>query len=77
MGAALGHLGFNQENILSHIDAVDDGLFTGIFADHVFMEKGKGALVRCGRQTDEKGVKVVQHLLPDIVNRAVTLVDDD
>ena len=41
------------------------------------MEKGKGALVRRGRQADDKRVKILQHLAPDVVDGAVALVHDD
>ena len=77
MGAALGHLSLNEEDVLPHIDPVDDGLLPRIFADHILVEEGKGALVRRGSQSDQEGVKVIQNLLPHIVDRAVTLVDDD
>ena len=77
MGAALGHLRFNEEDILPHVDAVDNGLLPGVLTDHIFVEEGKGALVRRGGQANQEGVEVVQHLLPHIVDGAVTLIDDD
>ena len=77
MSAALGHLSLNKEDVLSYINAVNDRLLPGIFADHVLIEKGKGALVRCGGQANEEGVEVVQHLLPNVVDGAVALVNDD
>ena len=77
VGAALGHLGLNEEDVLPHINSVDDGLLSGIFADYILVEEGKGALVRCGSQSNQESVKIIQHLLPHIVDRAVTLVDDD
>ena len=75
--ALLSDFGFDQENIFTDVHAVDDSLLTGIFTDNVFIEKGKGTLVRCGSQTDDKGVKVFQHLLPDIINRTVALINDN
>ena len=48
-----------------------------VFADDVLPEETIGAVVRCGRQTDEIGVEVFEDLTPKVVNRAVTFVDDD
>ena len=77
MGAVLPHVGFNQENILSYVDTVNDGLFARILADYVLMEESKGTLVGCGGQADDKGIKILQNLAPHVVDGAVTLVDDD
>ena len=41
------------------------------------MEKGKGTFVRCGRQANDKCVKIFQYLTPDIVNRSMALVHND
>ena len=48
-----------------------------VLADNIFIEKAKGAFVRCCGQADQKGVEVVEHLLPEVVDGAVALVDDD
>ena len=77
VGAALGHLRLNEEDILPYVDAVDNGLLPGVLTDHIFVEEGKGALVRRGGQANQEGVEVVQHLLPHIVDGSVTLVNDD
>ena len=77
MGAALRYLGFNEKDIFAHVDAVDDGLLPGVFTDHIFLEERKGTLVRCGSQAHEKGVEIVQHLLPDIIDGAMTFIDND
>ena len=37
-------------------------MLSGILADHILMEKGKGTFVRCGRQANDKCVKISQHL---------------
>ena len=46
--ALLANLRFDQENILANIDAINDGLFSGVFADDVLVKESEGALVRCG-----------------------------
>ena len=71
------HVGFNEENVLAHIHAVDDGLLTGILADHVLVEKGKGALVRRGGQANDEGVEIFQHLIPNVIDRPMAFIDDD
>ena len=77
VSAALSDLCFNQENVFPHIYAVNNCLFSGIFTDHILVEKGKGALVRRSGQTDDERIKILQYLAPDIVNRAVALIRDD
>ena len=77
MRAVLRHLRFDQEYVLAHVHAVDDSLLAGILAGDVLVEKGKGALVRRGRQADHKGVEVVKDLAPHVVDGAVALVHDD
>ena len=41
------------------------------------MEVSKGAFVGSGGQPDLKGVEVLKNLLPDVIDRAMTLVNDD
>ena len=59
------------------VDTVGNGLLMAVFADDVRFEEPIGAVVRRGRQADEIGVEVFQDLAPQVVNRAVTFVDDD
>ena len=75
--AVFGDVRLDQEDILAHVDAVDDGLLAGIFADHVLVEKGESALVRCGSQADEEGVKILQNLIPHVIDRPMAFIDDD
>ena len=75
--AVFRHVGFNEENVLAHIHAVDDGLLTGILADHVLVEKGKGAFVRRGGQADDESVEILQHLIPHVVDRPMAFIDND
>ena len=77
MGAAFSHLGFDEKNILTHIDAIDDGLFPGIFANHILIEESKGALVWRSGESNKESIEIIQHLLPDIVDGTVTLIDND
>ena len=73
----LAYFCFNQEDILTHIDAIDDGLLSGVFADNILIEERKSALVRCCGQANLESVKVLQHLFPHIVDGSVALVDDN
>lgn len=64
-------------DVLAHIEPVNDGLLSGILADHILMEKSKGALVQCGGQTNDERIKILQRLAPDILDGAVAFVHDD
>ena len=77
LAAVPGRLGLDDIDLVADIDAVGDRLLMAVFADHVLLEEPIGAVIRRGGQTDEKGVEVLQHLTPQVVNRAMTLVDDD
>ena len=58
VGAAFSHLGFDEKNILTHIDAIDDGLFPGIFANHILIEEGKGALIRRSSESNKESIEI-------------------
>ena len=77
MSAVLAHIGFDEENILSNIDSVNNSLLTGIFANYIFIKERKGTLVRCSSQADDKGIKILENLIPDVVNRAMAFVNDN
>ena len=47
--AVLGDLGLDGVDVEAHIHAVRHGVFMGVFADHIFIEKPEGTLVRRGR----------------------------
>ena len=51
--------------------------FVRVFHDQVLVEEADRLLARRGRQADEMGVEIFQHLPPDGVDGAVALVDDD
>ena len=69
--------GFNQIDVLADINAIQHGLFPRILTDKVLVEVANRPGVRRGSQTDDKRIKIGQHLTPDVINRAVALVYDD
>ena len=68
---------FNQKNIFTYIDTVYNRLFTGIFADDIFIKKGKSSLIWCSSQPNDKRIKIGKHLTPHIINRAMTFVHNN
>ncbi len=48
-----------------------------VLRDHILLEIGKGAIVGRGRESDLKGVEIVEHLHPQVVDAAVAFIDDD
>ena len=77
MSACLPNLRFDQENIFADIYTVNDGLFARVFADDILLEVCKCTLVRRSRQANNKRVEVLQHLLPYVIDGAVTFINDD
>ena len=75
--AVFRNIGLNEEDVLTDIDPIDNGLLSRIFADHVLVEKGKGALVRRGGQADDESVEILQHLIPHVVDRPMAFIDND
>ena len=76
-GALLRDLGFDQIDVVADVDPVGDGLFVGVFADDVLVEKAEGPLIRRGREADQEGVEIFEDLFPEVVDAAVAFVDDD
>ena len=72
-----GDFGVDLIHVIADVDAIGDGLLVGVFGDDVLVEKAEGALIGGGREADERGVEVIQHLLPEVVNAAMTFVDDN
>ena len=72
-----GALGFDDIDLVADIHAVGDGLLMAVFADDVLVEEAVGAVVRRRRQADQIGVEILDHLPPEIVDRAVAFIDDD
>ena len=77
LGALLGDLGFDLVDVVADVDAIGHRLLVGVFGDDVLVEEAEGALVGRGGEADQAGIEVVEHLLPEVVDAAVTLVDDD
>ena len=70
-------LRIDQIYFITDIDPVRHRLFVRIFADDVLLEEAVGAIVGCRGKTDKKAVEIFDNLSPQIVDRAVTFVDDD
>ena len=64
-------------DLVADIDTVGDGLLMRVLADDVLLEEPVRAVVRRGRQADEIGIEIFQHLAPQVVDRTVAFVDDD
>ena len=77
LATALGLLGLDDVHLVADVDPVGDGLLMRILADHVLPEEPVSTVVGGGGQADQVGVEVLQHLAPQVVDRAVALVDDD
>ncbi len=75
--AAPGHLGADAVHVVAHVDAVGHRALVGIVLHDVAAEEADG-LRRggCG-QSDQARVEVLQHLAPNVVDRAMALVHDD
>ena len=70
-------LRFDAVNVVADVHAIDDGLLVGVVLHEVAVEEADGLGGGRGGQADQEGVEVFQHLPPDVVDRAVALIDDD
>ena len=59
------------------VDAIGHRLLVAVLHHQVLVEEAEGLLGRRGGQADQVGVEVLQHLPPQVVDRAVALVGDD
>lgn len=75
--ALFGELGFDAVDVVAHIDLVDHGVFVGVFGDEVLIKKADGLFGGCGGEANEEGIKVFEHLAPEVVDGAVAFVNDD
>ncbi len=64
-------------DLVAYVDAISDGALVGVFGDQVLVEEAQGVFRGRGGQADEEGVEVLEHLAPEVVDRAVALVGDD
>ena len=77
LGAILGDLGLDAIDVVADIDAVGDGLLVAVVLDQVAVEEADGLRRGRGGQADQEGIEVVEHLPPDVVDRAMAFIHDD
>ena len=77
MSTIFSNICFNQENILSNIYTIHNGLFSRIFTNYIFIKERKCPIVRCRSQAHNKCIKIRQNLTPHIVNGSMTFIYDD
>ena len=70
-------VGADAVDVEVDVHAVGHGLLVVVLHDEVLVEEAEGLLGGRGGQADEEGVEVFQDLPPQVVDRAVALVDDD
>ena len=73
----LGDLGANPVGIEVHVHTVGHRLLVVVLHDQVLPEEAEGLLGGCRGQSDQEAVEVLQHLPPEVVDGAVTLVGND
>ncbi len=76
-GARGGDLRANAVDLVVAVDAVGDRLRVRVLHHDVLVEEAVGVLGRRGREADQVGVEVLQHLAPERVDGPVALVDED
>ena len=72
----LGDPGPDAVDVEADVHAVRDRLLVTVLHHEVVVEEPDRLHRRRGGQPDQEGVEVVQDLPPDVVDRAVALVDD-
>ncbi|OPY18288.1 MAG: hypothetical protein A4E24_01991 [Methanomethylovorans sp. PtaU1.Bin093] len=70
-------LGLYGIHIITHIHPVRHSILVAVLAHHVLIEEPESALVRSGGKPYQESIKIVQHLLPQVVYGAVALIDHD
>ena len=75
--SVFGDARLDPVDLVADVDAVGDGFLVGVFGDEVLLEEAVGAPVGGGGEADQKGVEVFEDLPPEVVDRAVALIDDD
>ena len=76
-GAALGGFSVSITNTSWPTLTPSPRLFVVVFTDHVLAEKPVGTVIRRGGQTHQVGIKIFQHLPPQVVNGAVAFINND
>jgi len=69
--------GTDAIDFIAHIDAIRYRPLVSVLRDQVLVEEPQRMLRRRGRQSDQEGIEILQHLPPQIVDRAVALVRHD
>ena len=69
--------GTDAIDLIAHVDAIRHRPLVGVLRDQVLVEEPQRMLRRRGRQPDQEGIEILQHLPPQIVDRAVALVRHD
>ena len=75
--AALRDFRVDQVDLVADVDLVRHSLFVGVFADDILLKEPVGAVVRRGGEADQEGIEILDDLAPQVVDRAVALIDDD
>ena len=76
-GPIPGDLRLDAVDVIADVHAIDHRLFVGVVLDQVPAEEADGLFRRGGGQADQEGVEVLEHLPPDVVDAAVTFIDDN
>ena len=76
-GAFLCDAGFDAVHVEVHVHAVEHGLVVAVLHHQILVEETQRLAHRRGGEADQEGVEVEQHLAPQVVDGAVTFVDDD
>ena len=69
------NLGLYNKDIIWNKNTIRYRLFKAIITDHVLVEISEGAVVGGGGKTDLKGVEIVKHLFPQVVDAPVTFIN--
>ena len=77
LAAGLGDPGFDAIDVVTDVHTIGDGALVVVFGDAVLVEVGDGLRRGRGREADERGVEVFEHLPPEVVDGAMALVGDD
>ena len=70
-------LGFDAEDFVADVHAVDDGSFVRVFGDEVLIEEADCVLARCRGESDQMRIEILQNLAPDAVDGSMAFIDDD
>src|SRR6266446_9104143 len=72
----LGDVGADFVDVEAHVYAIGYGLLVVVLHYEVLVEEAEGLLGGRGSEADQEGVEIFEDLAPEVVDRAVALVDD-